>query len=103
MVVHPPFTKREVLDDGPQLLEHVFMALDSAFDDRRTPTSCIPGVLDEVHTTSDHEIFVKIMTSITENWAKLNRLIPRPALEIAQERLAEVEQDGSSRTRGRPC
>lgn len=59
--------------------------------------------LDEVYTTSDHEIFVKIITSITENWAKLNCLIARPALEIAQERLAEVEQDGSSRTRGRPC
>lgn len=91
MVIHSPFTKRKVLDDGPQLLEHVFMALDSAFDDRRAPTSCVSGVLDEVHTTSDHKIFVKIMTSITENWAKLSRLIARPALEIAQERLAGVE------------
>ena len=103
MVIHPLFTKHEVLDNRPQLLEYVFMALDSAFDDRRAPTSCVPGVLDEVYTTSDYEIFVKIMTSITENWAKLNCLIARPALEIAQERLAEVEQDSSSCTRGRPC
>jgi hypothetical protein len=102
MAINPPFTKREVLDDMPQLLEHVLVALDSAYDDRRAPTSCIPGILDEVYTTSDHEIFVKIMTSITENWAKCNRLMARPALEIAQERLAGVEQDGSRRTR-EPC
>jgi hypothetical protein len=50
----------------------------------------------------DHAIFVKIMTSITENWAKCNRFIARPALEVAQERLAEIEEGGSSRTRGSP-
>jgi len=100
MVIHLPFTKRAVLDDGPQLLEHVLVALDRAYDDRRAPTSCFPGVLDEAHTTSDHAIFVKIMTSITENWAKCNRLIARPALEVAQERLAEVGRDSSGRTRG---
>jgi hypothetical protein len=70
IVIHPPLKKRTVLDDRPQLLEHVLVALDSAYGDRRDPTSCEPGVLDEVHTTSDHEIFVKIMTSITKNWAK---------------------------------
>jgi hypothetical protein len=100
MAIHPPFTKRAILDDGPQLLEHVLVALDSAYDDRRAPASSVPGVLDEVHAASDHEIFVKIMTSITENWAKSNRLIARPALEVAQERLAEVEHDGSGRSRG---
>jgi hypothetical protein len=100
MAAHPPFTKRVVLDDGPHLLEHVLVALDSAYDDRCAPTSCVPGVLDKVYTTSDQEIFVKIMTSITENWAKCNRLIARPALEVAQERLAEIEHNGSSRRRG---
>jgi hypothetical protein len=30
-------------------------------------------------------------------------LIARPALEVAQERLAEVEQGGSSRTKWDPC
>jgi hypothetical protein len=103
MIIQPPFTKRTVLDNGPQLLEHILVALGSAYDDRRAPASSVPGVLDEVRTTSDHEIFVKIMTSSTENWAKSNRLIARPALEVAQERLAEAEQDGSSRTRGNPC
>jgi hypothetical protein len=101
--IHPPFAKRAVLDDGPQLLEHVLVALDGAYDDRRAPTSCIPGVLDEVRTTSDHAIFVKIMTSITENWAKCNRLIAWPALEVAQERLAKIEQGGISLTRGGRC
>jgi hypothetical protein len=43
------------------------------------------------------------MTSITENWAKSNRLIARPALEVAPERLAKAEQDGSSCTTGKPC
>jgi hypothetical protein len=100
VAIYPPFAKRAVLDDGPQLLEHVLMALDSAYDDRRAPTSCVPGVLDEVHTISDHASFVKIMTSITENWAKCNRVIARPALEVAQDRLAEIERGGSSRTRG---
>lgn len=67
IVIHPPFTKRKVLDDRPQLLKHVLIALNSTFDNRRAPTSCVLSVLDEVYTTSDHEIFVKIMTSITEN------------------------------------
>jgi hypothetical protein len=54
VVIHPPFTKRGVFDDGPRLLEHILVALDSAYDDRRAPSSCVPGVLDEVHTTSDY-------------------------------------------------
>jgi hypothetical protein len=62
MAVPPPFTKRGVLDDGPQLPEHVLVALDSANDDRRAPTCRIPDVLEEVHATSDDGIFVKIMT-----------------------------------------
>jgi hypothetical protein len=99
VVINSPFTKRAVLDDGHKLLEHVLVALDSAYDDRRAPTSSIPGILDELHSTSEHGIFVKIMTSITENWATFNRLIARPALEVAQERLTEVKQGASSRPR----
>ena len=101
VIVNPPFIKRVVLDDGPQLLEDVLVVLDSVYDDRRAPTASIPGVLDELHT-SDHGIFVKIMTGITENWARCNRLIARPALEVAQERLAEVEQDVVNRSRADP-
>ena len=41
---------------------------------------------------------MKIMTGIAENSARCNRLIARPALEVAQERLAEVEQDVASRS-----
>jgi hypothetical protein len=74
------FIKRAVLDKGSQLLEHVLAALDSLFNDRRAPAACIPGVLDKVYSTSDYEVFVRIMTSITENWARYNRLITRPAL-----------------------
>jgi hypothetical protein len=58
-----------------------------------------PRNLDELHAASDHGIFVKIVISITENWASSNRLIARPALEVAQERLAEVEQAASSCSR----
>jgi hypothetical protein len=100
MVTYPPFTKRLVLDDGVQLLEHVLVALESAYDDRGASTASVPGVLDEILMTSDHTLFVKIMTSITENWAKCNRLIAKPALEVAQERLAEVEQNSLSRIKG---
>ena len=82
VVINPPFTRRVVLNDGHQLLEHVLVALDSAYDDRRAPTSSILGILDELYSTSEHGIFVKIMTSITENWATCNRLIARPALEV---------------------
>ncbi|KAH6668261.1 hypothetical protein B0J14DRAFT_158199 [Halenospora varia] len=35
------------------------------------------------------------MTSVTENWAKCNRLLARPALEAAQERLGQFEQNKS--------
>jgi hypothetical protein len=60
MVVHPPFTKRAVLDDGPHLLEHILVALDSVYDDRRAPESCVPGVLDEVSTTSDPKFLSRL-------------------------------------------
>ncbi|OBT44249.1 hypothetical protein VE00_05409 [Pseudogymnoascus sp. WSF 3629] len=103
MAIHPPFKKLSVLDHGPQLLDHVLVALDSTYDDRRAPTSCVPGVLDEIHTKSDHAVFVRIMTSITENWARCNRLIARLAIEVAQERLAVLEPNGSSRTMRNPC
>ena len=55
MVIQPPFTKRAVLDDGPQLLEQVLVALDSAYNDRRAPASCVPGALDKVYTASGHK------------------------------------------------
>lgn len=60
------FTKRAVLDKGSQLLEHVLIALDSLFNNRRAPVAYIPGVLDKVYSTSDHEVFVRVMTSIRE-------------------------------------
>jgi len=37
------------------------------------------------------------MTSVTENWAKCNRLIAKPALDVAQERLREVERNSLKR------
>ncbi|KFY02661.1 hypothetical protein O988_02001 [Pseudogymnoascus sp. VKM F-3808] len=103
VAIHPPFTKRSVLDYGPQLLDQVLVALDSTYDDRRAPASCVPGVLVEVHTKSDHAVFVRIMTGITENWARFNRLIARPAVEVAQEKLAVLELNGSSRTMRNTC
>jgi hypothetical protein len=103
VAIHPPFTKRSVLDYGPQLLDHVLVALDSTYDDRRAPTSCVLGVLVEVHTKSDHAVFVRIMTGITENWARCNRLIARLAVEVAQERLVVLELNGLSRTMRNPC
>jgi hypothetical protein len=103
MAIHPPFIKRSALDYRPQLLDQVLVALDSTYDDRRAPASCVPGVLVEVHTKSDHAFFVRIMTGITENWARFNRLIARPAVEVAQEKLAVLELNGSSRTMRNTC
>jgi hypothetical protein len=91
VVLNSPFTKRAVLDNGSQLLEYVLVAPDSAYNNRCAPVSSIPSVLDKLHT-SDYGIFVKIITGITENWARYNRLIARPVLEVAQERLAEASR-----------
>lgn len=46
MATYPSFTKRAVLDEGPQLLGHVLEALRKTEDDRRAPTARILGVLD---------------------------------------------------------
>lgn len=99
VVTHTPFARRLVLDDAVQLLEHVLVALEDVYDDSRIPNSSIAGVLDDILKTSNHTIFVKIMTSVTENWAKCNRLIAKPALEIAQERLRKVEQNSLNRSK----
>jgi hypothetical protein len=93
VVTHTSFARRLVLDDAVQLLEHILIALENIYNDNRGPNSAVPGVLDNVLTTSNYTIFVKIMTSITENWAKCNRLIAKPVLEVVQERLQEVEQN----------
>lgn len=94
-----PFTERTVLDKGSQLLECILAALDSTYNNRHDPAASIPGVLDKVHSTSDHEVFIRIITCIVENWARCNRLITRQALEVAQERLSEVAQDALSSSR----
>jgi len=74
-------------------LEDVLVALEHVDDNSRTPDLSVPGVLDDILTITDHPNFVNIMTSVTENWARCNRLIARPALEAAQERLGKVEQN----------
>jgi hypothetical protein len=87
-VKHSTFTKRSILDDSAQWLEHVLVALEHVCDSRTT-NSLVPGVLDDMFTTTDHTNFVRIMTSVTENWAKCNRLIARTVLDAAKERLPE--------------
>jgi hypothetical protein len=67
IAIHPPFTKRSVFNNGPQLLDHVLIALNSMYDNKCAPISYVLGVLDEVYTKSDYAVFVRIMTSITKN------------------------------------
>jgi hypothetical protein len=93
VVTCTPFVRRLVLDDIAQLLEHVLVALENIDDNSRGPSSFVLGVLDDILTKSDHTLFVKIITSVTENWAKCNRLITKPALDVTQERLREVERN----------
>ena len=97
VVTHTPFARRLVLDDAAQLLEHVLVALGSVYDDSRIPGSSVPGVLESILAKGDHTKFAKIMTSVTENWARCNRLIAKPALDVAQERLREDEQNSLKR------
>jgi hypothetical protein len=61
------FARQLVLDDAVQLLEHVLVALEDVYDDSRIPNSSVASVLDDILRTSDHTIFVKIMTSVTKN------------------------------------
>ncbi|KAE8440508.1 hypothetical protein EG329_007405 [Mollisiaceae sp. DMI_Dod_QoI] len=68
-VTHTSFARRLVLDETDQSLDCVLVALENIYDDRRNPNSSIPGVLDNVLTKDNHTTFVKIMTSVTENWA----------------------------------
>jgi hypothetical protein len=49
--------------------------------------------LDDILTTTNHPNFVNIISSVTKDWAKYNRLIARPALEATQERLGKVKQN----------
>ena len=97
IATHTPFARRLVLDDAAQLLEHVLAAFESACDNSRIPDSSVPGALESILTKGDHTNFVKIMTGVTESWAKCNRLIAKPALDIAQERLREVERNSAKR------
>jgi hypothetical protein len=92
-VKQSPFARRPILDDSVQWLEDVLVALEHVDDTSRTPDSSVPGVLDDLLATTDHPNFVNIMTSVTENWAKCNRLIAKPALEVAQESLRKVKQN----------
>jgi hypothetical protein len=65
-VKHSTFTKRLILDDFAQWLEHVLVALEHVCDSR-TINSLVPGVLDDMLTTTDHTNFVRIITSVIEN------------------------------------
>lgn len=67
IVTHTPFTRRLVLDDAVQLLEHVLVALEDVYNDSCIPNSSVASVLDNILKTSDYTIFVKIITSVTEN------------------------------------
>jgi len=92
-VKQSPFARRPILDDSVQWLEDVLVALEHIDDTSRTPDSSVLGVLDDLLATTDHLNFVNIMTSVTENWAKYNRLIVKLALEVTQESLRKVEQN----------
>ncbi|KAN0101933.1 hypothetical protein V8E51_012443 [Hyaloscypha variabilis] len=83
IATHTPVTRRLALDDTAQLLEHVLVALESAYDDSRIPGLSVPGILENVLTKGHHSNFVKIMTSVTENWAKCNQRVKSQRLKHA--------------------
>ncbi|KAH8650269.1 hypothetical protein BGZ60DRAFT_421646 [Tricladium varicosporioides] len=95
-VIYTSFARRPVLDNTDQLLDCVLVALENTYDNRRNPNSSVPGVLDDVLMKDDHTTFVKIMTSVTENWAQCIRLITKSLLEVAQERLQEIKRKTSN-------
>jgi hypothetical protein len=59
------------------------VALGSIYDNSRIPGSSIPRVLESILAKGNHTKFTKIITSVTKNWAKCNRLIAKPALDVA--------------------
>jgi hypothetical protein len=89
-----PFVNRSILDGSAQLLHHVLVALNETDDTGRRPNSSVPGVWDGIlKTDGTCTLFVKIMTSITENLVKCNRRIAKSAWNVAQERSREVERN----------
>ena len=69
------------------------MALEAVDETNRRPNSSVPGVLDDILITSDFTLCVKIMTTIAENLVKCSRCIAKPALDAAQRRSREIEQN----------
>jgi len=69
------------------------MASQEVDDTSRRPNSSVPGALDDIVTEADFTLCVKIMTGITENWAKCSRCIVRPAFNAVEERSREVERN----------
>ncbi|KAH6712116.1 hypothetical protein BKA61DRAFT_675914 [Leptodontidium sp. MPI-SDFR-AT-0119] len=74
-----PFARCSILDGSVQWLEDVVVALKHVDDKSRTPDSSVSGILDDVLTTAIIRTnFVNIMSSVTEKWARCNRLIAKP-------------------------
>jgi hypothetical protein len=57
------------------------MALEYVCDYSRISNSLVLGVLNDMLITTDYANFVRIMISVTENWAKCNQLIIRTTLD----------------------
>lgn len=87
-----PLAKRAILDESGHRLEDVMKALDKAGDTSRIPNSCIPGVLDYLHPTSNSTDYSKILTSISMNCVRQNRQRVTPTLDIEQERLRNYKR-----------
>jgi hypothetical protein len=85
--------KRPILDESTQWLEQVLIELKKADDVSRKPDPSVPRVLDDISIQDNFTLYIKIMTSITENLVKCSRCIVRPMFDITQERSREVERN----------
>jgi hypothetical protein len=65
-VKHSIFTKRLILDNSVQWLEHVLVALKHVYNSYIT-NFFVPGVLDDMFIITDHTNFVRIIISVIKN------------------------------------
>lgn len=85
--------KRVILDELGHQLDDVIKALGEADDTSRIPNSYVPSISEHILAEGGSTDYSKIMTSIALNCVTSTCKTARPALDIEQERLRELEKN----------
>jgi hypothetical protein len=84
--------KRVILDESGHQLDDVIKALGEADDTSWIPNSYVTGISELILAEGGSIDYSKIITSIALNCVTSTRKTARPALDIEQERLRELER-----------